>query len=294
MRAARVSLDLVNDEPAVVAWTRLLSLPRPRRGFSLAWGCCTLASVPARGDRVGTRRLGIDPARLWLGDWVRGAHSADRRAQAAVASFECFYPRRPASWWPRCGRVRRLGAAVADGVLRTGCCRDRRQQRAAGAGGGRGAGAPGAVVASYVRVAVGAGAGRRLREEEPSIARSTRAIGNMSQHGRPARQRGNRSLAAIRCPGGRSDPLPICARLADRAVPARADASLLSAVAVAAAQWIRRPTLVSSLPSSWRPVRSRAIAERPAYTRGSERRRPESRTSASDQRQVDPLLRPGK
>jgi hypothetical protein len=113
-------------------------------------------------------RLGLDPARLWLGI---GSGALSRQVdplRRAVAELRTPLPEATrivvAAMRPRLCRV---GGAVADGVLLNWmlpahAARAREWVREGAAERERTA----PVVASYVRVAVGPGAGRRLREAE--------------------------------------------------------------------------------------------------------------------------------
>ena len=113
-------------------------------------------------------RLGIDPARLWLGIGSGALSPQIDVLRRAVAELRTLLPETTrvvvAAMRPR---LCRLGGAIADGVLLNwmppGQAAEARQWvREAAAKHARTA----PVVASYVRVAVGPKASRRLREEE--------------------------------------------------------------------------------------------------------------------------------
>jgi len=113
-------------------------------------------------------RLGLDPARLWLGI---GSGALSRQVdplRRAVAELRTLLPEATrimvAAMRPR---LCRLGGATADGVLLNWMLPDhaaRARERVQEGAAVRGRTAP--VIASYVRVAVGPGAAQRLREEE--------------------------------------------------------------------------------------------------------------------------------
>jgi alkanesulfonate monooxygenase SsuD/methylene tetrahydromethanopterin reductase-like flavin-dependent oxidoreductase (luciferase family) len=113
-------------------------------------------------------RLGLDPAKLWIGVGSGQLRTPIHLVQGAVAELRELLPEGTrivvAAMRPR---MCRLGGAVADAVLLNWMLPAQAAQagrwvRQGAAQAGRGA----PVVASYVRVAVGARSGQRLREEE--------------------------------------------------------------------------------------------------------------------------------
>jgi alkanesulfonate monooxygenase SsuD/methylene tetrahydromethanopterin reductase-like flavin-dependent oxidoreductase (luciferase family) len=113
-------------------------------------------------------RLGIDPARLWIGIGSGRLRPQIEPLRRAVAELREILARETrivvAAMRPR---LCRLGGEVADGVLLNWMLPDqlaeaRRWVRV----GADEAGRPAPVVASYVRVAVGPGSLQRLRDEE--------------------------------------------------------------------------------------------------------------------------------
>jgi alkanesulfonate monooxygenase SsuD/methylene tetrahydromethanopterin reductase-like flavin-dependent oxidoreductase (luciferase family) len=112
-------------------------------------------------------RLGLDPARLWLGIGSGGGASLDEVARA-VEELRALLPEGTrivvAAMRPR---LCRLGGAIADGVLLNWML-PAHAARARGwvHEGAAEAGRSPPIVASYVRVAVGAGADERLRAAE--------------------------------------------------------------------------------------------------------------------------------
>jgi alkanesulfonate monooxygenase SsuD/methylene tetrahydromethanopterin reductase-like flavin-dependent oxidoreductase (luciferase family) len=226
-----------NDEPAARGLDTLAQFAAATAKVDLGVGVLPLhRHTPAQiAAEVG--RLGIDPSRLWLGI---GAGALPRQidpVQRAVAELRELLPETTrvmvAAMRPR---LCRLGGAIADGVLLNWMPPARAAQarewvREGAAEHGR----PAPTVASYVRVAVGPGAKRRLSDEE-TFYRTVDA-----GH--------RRHFAALDLPLGsvgivasqRSDLLDALApyhaalELPIVRVLAEADATLLSAVADAAA-----------------------------------------------------------
>jgi alkanesulfonate monooxygenase SsuD/methylene tetrahydromethanopterin reductase-like flavin-dependent oxidoreductase (luciferase family) len=226
-----------NDEPAARGLDTLAEFAAATANVELGVGVLPLhrhrpARIAAEVDR-----LGIDPARLWLGI---GSGALPRQIDAlerGVAELRALLPEETrivvAAMRPR---LCRLGGAVADGVLLNWmlpgqATRARGWVREAAAEQGRTA----PVVASYVRVAVGPGASRRLREEEGFYR--TINEGHRKHFAAMAVPVGSVGIAASQ----RSDLLEALAPyhsaldLPIVRVPADADATLLSAVTDAAA-----------------------------------------------------------
>jgi alkanesulfonate monooxygenase SsuD/methylene tetrahydromethanopterin reductase-like flavin-dependent oxidoreductase (luciferase family) len=225
-----------NDEPAARGLDTLAEFAAATANVELGVGVLPLhrhrpARIAAEVDR-----LGIDPARLWLGI---GSGALPRQIDAlerGVAELRALLPEETrivvAAMRPR---LCRLGGAVADGVLLNWmlpgqATRARGWVREAAVEQG-----PPPVVASYVRVAVGPGASRRLREEEGFYR--TINEGHRKHFAAMAVPVGSVGIAASQ----RSDllealtPYHSALDLAIVRVPADADATLLSAVTDAAA-----------------------------------------------------------
>ena len=157
-----------NDEPGASGLKTLADLAVAAPKVELGVGVLPLdRHQPAR---IATEidRLGIDPAKLWIGI---GSGQLCRQIDAlerAVAELREILPAETriviAAMRPR---LCRLGGAVADGVLLNWMLPDhvaearRRVQEGADK-----AGRAAPVVASYVRVAAGSGSLQRLRDEE--------------------------------------------------------------------------------------------------------------------------------
>lgn len=157
-----------NDEPAAGGLDTLAVFASVARKVQLGVGVLPLHRYQPARIAAEIDRLGIDPARLWLGIGSGALPQQVDAVQRAVAELRALLPEETrivvAAMRPR---LCRLGGAVADGVLLNwmlpGQAGRARGWVGEGAAEHRRA-AP--VVASYVRVAVGRGAGRRLREEE--------------------------------------------------------------------------------------------------------------------------------
>jgi alkanesulfonate monooxygenase SsuD/methylene tetrahydromethanopterin reductase-like flavin-dependent oxidoreductase (luciferase family) len=226
-----------NDEPAARGLDALAEFAAATAKVQLGVGVLPLHRYQPAQIAAEVDRLGIDPARLWLGIGS-GALSLQLDAlQRSVAELRSLLPGATriivAAMRPR---LCRLGGAVADGVLLNWmlpgqAARARGWVREGAAEQGRTA----PVVASYVRVAVGSGASRRLREDEgvyrtineghrKHFAAMDVPVGSV---GIAASQRSD--LLEALAPYHSALDLPIVRVLAD------ADATLLSAVTDAAA-----------------------------------------------------------
>ena len=157
-----------NDEPAASGLETLSHLAAAAPHIELGVGVLPLdRHQPAR---IATEidRLGLDPAKLWIGIGSGQLHSQIEVLQRAVAELRERLPTQTrivvAAMRPQ---LCRLGGALADGVLLNWMLPDHlaeaRRWVQAGAD-DRGRAAP--VVASYVRVAVGSGSLQRLHDEE--------------------------------------------------------------------------------------------------------------------------------
>ena len=153
-----------NDAPGAPGLETLAHFAAGAPELELGVGVLPLQRYEADGIAADVERLGLDPARLWLGI---GSGSLPRQIeplQSAVAQLRDRLPDGTriviAAMRPR---LCRLGGEIADGVLLNwmlpdGAARARQWVREAAADAGREA----PVVASYVRVAVGPGAQERL------------------------------------------------------------------------------------------------------------------------------------
>ena len=226
-----------NDEPAARGLDTLAEFAAATARVQLGVGVLPLHRYQPAQIAAEVDRLGIDPARLWLGIGSGALAPQIDALQRAVAELRALLPEATrivvAAMRPR---LCRLGGAVADGVLLNWmlpgqAARARGWVREGAAEQGRTA----PVVASYVRVAVGPGASRRLREEEgfyrtineghrKHFAAMDVAVGSV---GIAASQRSD--LLEALAPYHSALDLPIVRVLAD------ADATSLSAVADAAA-----------------------------------------------------------
>ena len=157
-----------NDEPAAPGLATVAEFAAATKKVELGVGVLPLHRYQPAEIARAVERLGIDPARLWLGIGSGALTPQIDALQRAVAELRRLLPETTrvivAAMRPR---LCRLGGAIADGVLLNwmlpGQAGEARQWvREAAAEHGQMA----PVVASYVRVAVGPKASRRLRQEE--------------------------------------------------------------------------------------------------------------------------------
>ena len=157
-----------NDEPAAPGLATVAEFAAATEKVELGVGVLPLHRYQPAEIAREVERLGIDPARLWLGIGSGALSPQIDALQRAVAELRRLLPETTrvivAAMRPR---LCRLGGAIADGVLlnwmlpgQAGKARQWVREAAAE----HGQMAP--VVASYVRVAVGPKASRRLRQEE--------------------------------------------------------------------------------------------------------------------------------
>jgi alkanesulfonate monooxygenase SsuD/methylene tetrahydromethanopterin reductase-like flavin-dependent oxidoreductase (luciferase family) len=226
-----------NDEPAASGLQTLGHFAAAAPRLELGVGVLPLDRY--QPSRIATEidRLGIDPARLWIGIGCGQLRSQIDPLRRAVAELRERLPRGTriavAAMRPR---LCRLGGAVADGVLLNWMLPQQlAEARRWVQEGADEAGRAAPIVASYVRVAVGSGSLQRLRDEE--------------RHYRNVNDKHRKHFAAMNVPLGSvgvtaSAPPEVRERLAAYQsaldlpivrVLANADATSLTAVADAAA-----------------------------------------------------------
>jgi alkanesulfonate monooxygenase SsuD/methylene tetrahydromethanopterin reductase-like flavin-dependent oxidoreductase (luciferase family) len=153
-----------NDAPGAPGLETLAHFAEGAPGLDLGVGVLPLQRYEPAAIAADVERLGLDPARLWLGIGSGTLSPQIEPLRRAVAELRDRLPGGVriviAAMRPR---LCRLGGEIADGVLLNwmlpdGAARAREWVREAAAGAGREA----PVVASYVRVAVGPGAQERL------------------------------------------------------------------------------------------------------------------------------------
>jgi alkanesulfonate monooxygenase SsuD/methylene tetrahydromethanopterin reductase-like flavin-dependent oxidoreductase (luciferase family) len=157
-----------NDEPGSAGLETLAHFAAAAPRLQLGVGVLPLDRHQPVRIAAAITRLGLDPAKLWIGVGSGQLSRPIRLVHQAVAELRGLLPEGTrilvAAMRPRmCG----LGGAVADGVLLNWmlpaqAAQARRWVRQGADQAGRAA----PIVASYVRVAVGPGARQRLREEE--------------------------------------------------------------------------------------------------------------------------------
>jgi alkanesulfonate monooxygenase SsuD/methylene tetrahydromethanopterin reductase-like flavin-dependent oxidoreductase (luciferase family) len=157
-----------NDEPPTPGLQMLARFAAAAPQLELGVGVLPLDRHQPVHIAAEIDRLGLDPARLWIGIGAGQLRSPTQIIQRAVAELRELLPEQArivvAAMRPRLCRV---GGAIADGVLLNWmlpaqAAQARRWVREAAEAAGRAT----PVVASYVRVAVGSGALQRLRDEE--------------------------------------------------------------------------------------------------------------------------------
>jgi alkanesulfonate monooxygenase SsuD/methylene tetrahydromethanopterin reductase-like flavin-dependent oxidoreductase (luciferase family) len=157
-----------NDEPAAGGLDTVAAFAAVTAKVGLGVGVLPLHRYRPAQIAAEVDRLGIDPARLWLGIGSGALSVQIDAVERAVDELRALLPEATrivvAAMRPRLCRV---GGAVADGVLLNWmlpaqAARARGWVREGAAQQGRTA----PVVASYVRVAVGPGASGRLYKEE--------------------------------------------------------------------------------------------------------------------------------
>jgi alkanesulfonate monooxygenase SsuD/methylene tetrahydromethanopterin reductase-like flavin-dependent oxidoreductase (luciferase family) len=157
-----------NDEPTARGLETLAHLAAVAPQLELGVGVLPIDRHRPVHITAEIDRLGLDPAKLWIGIGSGQLRSPIAIVEQAVAELRDLLPEGTrivvAAMRPR---MCRLGGATADGVLLNwmlpASAAEARRWVHEGA---EAAGRPLPVVASYVRVAVGRDAVRRLREEE--------------------------------------------------------------------------------------------------------------------------------
>jgi alkanesulfonate monooxygenase SsuD/methylene tetrahydromethanopterin reductase-like flavin-dependent oxidoreductase (luciferase family) len=157
-----------NDEPAASGLKTLAHLAAAARRIELGVGVLPLDRHQPARIAAEIDRLGLDPAKLWLGIGSGPLRPQIDLLRRGVAELRDILPAATrivvAAMRPR---LCRLGGAIADGVLLNWMLPDHlAEARRWVQQGADKAGRAAPVVASYVRVAVGSGSLQRLRDEE--------------------------------------------------------------------------------------------------------------------------------
>jgi alkanesulfonate monooxygenase SsuD/methylene tetrahydromethanopterin reductase-like flavin-dependent oxidoreductase (luciferase family) len=156
-----------NDDPGGPGLETLAHFAAGAPGLELGVGVLPLQRYEPATIAADVERLGLDPARLWLGIGSGTLRPQIDPLRRAVEGLRELLPEARVVVAAMRPRLCRLGGEIADGVLLNwmlpdGAARAREWVREAAAEAGR---AP-PVVASYVRVAVGPGAQDRLNAME--------------------------------------------------------------------------------------------------------------------------------
>ena len=157
-----------NDEPAAPGLETLAQVAAAAPQLELGVGALPLDRHQPVRIAADIDRLGLDPAKLWIGIGSGQLHSPTDIVNRAVAELRQLLPDETrivvAAMRPR---LCRLGGAIADGVLLNWMLPTQAAQaRRWAQDGADEAGRTPPVVAAYIRVAVGPGSARRLRNEE--------------------------------------------------------------------------------------------------------------------------------
>lgn len=157
-----------NDEPASPGLETLAHLASAATQLELGVGALPLDRHQPARIAAEIDRLGLDPAKLWIGIGSGQLRSPINSIQRAVAELRELLPEKTrivvAAMRPR---LCRLGGAMADGVLLNWMLpAHAAQARRWVQEGADQAGRAVPVVATYVRVAVGSGSLQRLHDEE--------------------------------------------------------------------------------------------------------------------------------
>jgi alkanesulfonate monooxygenase SsuD/methylene tetrahydromethanopterin reductase-like flavin-dependent oxidoreductase (luciferase family) len=225
-----------NDEPAASGLETLAHFAAAAPQLELGVGVLPLDRHSPAGIATEVNRLGIDPAKLWIGIGSGQLGRQIEVLQRAVAELREILPRETrivvAAMRPR---LCRLAGAVADGVLLNWMLPDHvpEARRSVHEGADEGGHAP-PVVASYVRVAMGSGSLQRLRAEEGHYR--TINEGHRKHFAAMDVPLGSVGVAASRPPEVRTglEPYQSMLDLPIVRVLANADATSLTAVADAA------------------------------------------------------------
>ncbi len=157
-----------NDESAAPGLETLAHFAAAATQLELGVGALPLDRHQPVRIATDIDRLGLDPAKLWIGIGCGQLRSAIEIVHRAVAELRELLPEETrivvAAMRPR---LCRLGGAIADGVLLNWMLpAHTAQARRWVHKGADEAGRAAPVVASYVRIAVGSGSRQRLRDEE--------------------------------------------------------------------------------------------------------------------------------
>jgi alkanesulfonate monooxygenase SsuD/methylene tetrahydromethanopterin reductase-like flavin-dependent oxidoreductase (luciferase family) len=157
-----------NDEPATPGLEMLAHFAAAAPQLELGVGVLPLDRHQPVQIAAEIARLGLEPAKLWIGVGSGQLRTPIHLVERAVAELRELLPERTrivlAAMRPR---MCHLGGAIADAVLLNWMLpAHAAQARRWVQQGADHAGRVAPVLASYVRVAVGAGAGQRLRNEE--------------------------------------------------------------------------------------------------------------------------------
>ena len=156
-----------NDEPASPGLETLAHFAAAATQLELGVGALPLDRHQPVQIAADIDRLGLDPAKLWIGIGSGQLRAPIEIVRRAVAELRQLLPETHIVVAAMRPRLCSVGGAIADGVLlnwmlpaQAAAARQLVKEAADEAG------RPAPVVASYIRVAIGSGAWQRLRDEE--------------------------------------------------------------------------------------------------------------------------------
>lgn len=157
-----------NDDPTHPGLDELALLSAGAPDLELGVGVLPIDRYPPAKIAAEIDRLGLDPARLWLGIGSGRVRPAVRAVRDAVAELrDLLSPTTRIIVGTMRSKLAHLGGAVADGVLLNWMLPPQAAQaRGWVQSGAETAGRLPPVTATYVRVSVGPGATQRLQHEE--------------------------------------------------------------------------------------------------------------------------------
>jgi alkanesulfonate monooxygenase SsuD/methylene tetrahydromethanopterin reductase-like flavin-dependent oxidoreductase (luciferase family) len=165
-----------NDVPDAAGLETLARFSTGAPQLELGVGVLPLDQHPPGKIASDVERLGLDPAKLWIGLGSGRLRPQLAPMRAAVAELRDLLPAARVMLGAMSPHLCRLGGQIADGVLLNWMVPpDASRARGWVDEGAVAAGRDAPITALYVRVSVGSGAAQRLRDEEGRYRRMTPA-----------------------------------------------------------------------------------------------------------------------